>query len=233
MSACTTVEPQFESKDSQQQAQTRVSLGMSYLRIKQLDFAEQEFNKALSLSKQADGAYHGLGLIAIQRENVPLALSLLGKAVSLNSHNLNAISDYAVVLCRNQQASAGLAQLQKINGQQVAASSLNTALALGVCHLALKHYAQAGQAYRQALQVNPRLESALLPMVEISQQLGNALAARAYIERYFGAGYSSPKALLLGAEVERLLDNRQQQQRYLQQLWARYPASPQARAARK
>ncbi len=231
--ACTTVDPQFESRSPTQQAEARIELGMSYLRLNQLDVAEQQFEQALRITSRVDGAYHGLGLIAAQRQDDVLAEFFFAKAVSVNSGNLQAVNDYSVVLCRNGKARAGLSQLNRIKEVAEEQGNLGTSLALGGCHLALNQYHDAEQAYLQTLNIHPRLEQALLPMAEIKHHLGNNFAARAFIERYLGAGYSSPKALLLGAEVERLLDNRRQHQAYLEKLWARYPGSAQAKAARE
>lgn len=232
ISSCTSNESQFKTSSEVERAQTRIELGMSYLQLDQLQFAEEEFAKAIELNPRSDSAYHGLGLVAAKRQDQKTAKQHLSRAVKLNKDNALAVNDYAAVLCRTQEVDKGIAVLQSAGSDPERENNLARMTVWGVCKTAHHDISGAEKVYTRILVVVPEFEQALLSMAELRYQQRQYLSSRAFIERYIGAGHISPRALLLGAEIEQMLDNPSQKAAYLHRLWQQFPNSPQASTAR-
>ncbi len=224
--------PEFEAWPTEQRAKTQVELGFSYLERDQLDVARESFRRAIDIDPNSSEAYHGLGLAEAKALNLGPARKHLKRSVALDGQNISAVSDYAVMLCREGQAVEGVAVLEK-NVKLPFESGLATKLAFGRCYQADNQFDKAIIAYKEVLALKPDLPQALLSMAHLKYDSKNYLSASAFLQRYFYTNTISSDALLLAANVEHILNNPEERNYYTQQLWARYPRSEQAIKARE
>lgn len=230
LNACVSTAPKNKSWSAEQQVRAQVELGLEYLKREQLDVARELFEKALEIDQSSSTAYHGLGLVEAKSLNLSLAREYLKRAVLLDSDNLNANSDYAVVLCETKSARQGIERLEQIKKVD---HGLAIQLALGRCYEGNHQFEQAEVAYKSVLSADPTMRQALLSMAHLKYKADNFLSARAFVQRYFSTNTVSSDALLLAAKVENNLRNLEDRDRYARRLWARYPTSKQATQARE
>jgi type IV pilus assembly protein PilF len=224
--------PEFVAWPAQERAQTQIELGYSYLHRDLLDTARESFQTAIQVDPDASEAYHGLGLVEAKALNLDKAMAYLGKSVALDGQNIPAVSDYAIMLCREGVASKGVAVLQK-NVKELSQLGVATRLAFGRCYQADNQPDKAIAAYQSVLEIEPDLPQALLSMARLKFERQNYLSASAFLQRYFYTNTISSDALLLAANVEQLLNNPEERDYYTQILWSRYPRSEQAHEARE
>lgn len=228
ISGCATTPSDSPQKwDSSERAEAHVDLGFDYLRRGQFDVAREELNLAISIDPKSDRAYHGKGLLMAQTGHVEEATQLLAKAVSLNSSNYLAANDYGIYLCQNGDFDTGIVILQRAEARPDNELVSNTQLGLGICNFEQGNGPEAKQHFRKVLRTLPNLPQALLPMAEISFQEQNFLSARAFVERYIAAGALSEKALVIGANTEIMLGDKEKAQQYARELRRAYPSSSQ------
>jgi len=224
--------PEFEAWSADKRAEAQINLGLNYLQRNKLDIARESFENALSADPKSSKAYHGLGLVEAKSLNLKKAREYLRRSVELDSSNIPAVSDYAVMLCQAGSAQRGTKLLQD-SIKDPARAGLAEKLAFGRCYEAIGEVEKAGVAYEEVLKINPKTPQALLSMAYIRFNAKNYLSASAYMQRYFYTNTISSDALLLAAKVENNLNNPEERDYYTQQLWSRYPRSEQAKIARE
>ncbi|MFT6155198.1 MAG: type IV pilus assembly protein PilF, partial [Neolewinella sp.] len=165
--SCVTVDPQYEPWPENTRAQLHIDLGHIYLERRQPNVAKEEFNKALAIDEQSDQALHGLGLIEAQALDLDKAKDYFAKAVSLNSQNLKAVSDYAILTCRSGDTSSGITLLKRTQANSKKPDTMSMYLALGRCYQLAQENDLSAQALTRVLQINPKLPQALFSMAEI------------------------------------------------------------------
>ncbi len=224
--------PAIEAWPVEERAQAHVELGLSYLRRDKLDIARESFNKALEVNPRSSEANHGLGLVEAKALNLRLARNYLKRSVTLDSQNVGAVSDYAIMLCKSDSASQGVDLLEN-NIKHLDLVGLPTKLAFGRCYEANDQPGKAIAAYKEVLKLDPDRQQALLSMAHLKFDAKNFLSSSAFLQRYFYTNTISSDALLLAAQVEEILNNPEERDYYTKQLWSRYPTSEQAVKARE
>lgn len=232
LGACATQKPPLTVWPKEQRAQAHIELGRDYLKRGDLEVARSSFNKALKVYPESSEAYHGLGLVEAQLLHLIPARKYLKRAVHFDERNIDARSDYAVVLCETGDATQGLRLLEQA-GISPGKETIGMNLALGQCYQVNEKPEEAERAFQSVLLIDPTIRQALLSMAYLRFGDQNYLSSRAFLQRYFSTNTVSSKALLLAAKVENKLENAAAQDDYTRQLWARYPKSKQASEARE
>ena len=232
MSGCVINNAPADAWPKKERTQAHINLGMNYLQRGRLDIARESFEKALEIHSRSSGAYHGLGLVEAKALNLSLARDYLQRSVQLDSSNLRAKSDFAVILCDTGSVTRGI-ELLEATQLQVGTISLGARLALGRCYEANHELQKAEQAYKEVLAENPLVRQALFSLGRLKYKSKSYLSARAFMQRYFATNTVSSEALLLAANIEQKLNNLEARNQYAKQLWSRYPKSKQATQARE
>jgi len=210
-----------------ERAEVHVQLGLTYLRQNQYDTANMSFDSAIAINPQSDAAHHAKGLLMSRMGNQEDAEKFFARAVSLNPNNYLAVNDYAVHLCQNKNTHEGLALLKDIENQPSNNNIMimQTMLGIGICYHRRGDYKSSSEYLRTVLDSMPELPQALLPMAEISYKDKKYLSARAFLERYFGAGALSENSLYLAANIENQLGDKNKANQYRRELKKRFPIS--------
>ena len=179
----------------EERAQAHVDLGLSYLQRDKLDIARESFSKALEVNPRSSEANHGLGLVEAKALNLSLARNYLQRSVTLDSQNVGAVSDYAIMFCKSDSASQGVDLLEN-NIKQLDLVGLPTKLAFGRCYGANDQPGKAIAAYKEVLKLDPERQQALLLMAHLKFDAKIFLSSSAFLQRYFYTNAISSDALL-------------------------------------
>jgi type IV pilus assembly protein PilF len=129
------------------------------------------------------------------------------RATQLDPNNGGAANAYGVFLCqRNRwlEAEPLFRRAANSDSYRTPEAALTNA---GVCARAAGDIAKAEENFRAALAIRPGFPDALLSMIEISNDAGNFLQARAFVQRYLDAQPATAAVLWLCFNIERELDN--------------------------
>lgn len=211
-----------------QAAAVNTELALAYVREGNLVAARDKIGKALQQNPRTARTQMAAGFVYERLGEARKARSHYDQAVRLGRDDPDVLNNVAVYFCRTGQFRRGEELLL-----QAAASPLyrtpDAALAnAGRCARSDGREADAEQHFRRALAANPRQPDALLQLAEISLAKGNALQARAFLERHDAAVPATPAALWLGYRIETAAGDGQQAGRYAQRLRTEYPTSQEA-----
>ncbi len=227
LGACTTTQTNVRKPwDNGRRSAIHVDLGVAYMGQGNLKVAKKELEKALQLMPDSDRANHAMALLLL-RINEPLkAEAYFKNAVLSNPENASAANDYGSYLCQSRKFEKADQQYQKalkirLNPRP---DLTNTLIALCYQQQVQKHK-QARRYLKHALEINPRLDAALLGMAKQNVFEQKDLAARAYIERYLAVAKPTPELMLLAFGVEQRLGDEKAAAEYAQQLQTRFPKS--------
>lgn len=217
---------------AEQAAQANVQLGVGYLRQGNLAVAQQVLERALAQNPKDPAVHTSLGLL-YERLALPLqADKHYARAVKIAPRDPSVLNNYAVFLCRNGEAPRG----EKLFLQAAANPLYRTPeVALtnaAVCARSNGRIPAAEQYLRKALNLRATFPDALYQMSELSLEKGNALAARAFVQRLLAVGPATPEALWLGVRVERVAGDQAAVADYLRRLEREFPQFEPARVER-
>lgn len=207
-------------------------LGASYLSRNQLDIAQQELERALSLNADDSQANHLMGLLQIRLKRDDLADDYFRRAISEQPQNADARNSYGVFLCERGRLDEADAQFRAAIAEPLYKSPEQASLNAGICRMKKPDKPAAAGYFRNVLKHDARQPLALLSMAQLSLEANDALAARGFIQRYFEVAQESPESLLLAFRIERSLGAKDAQASYAVRLRGKYPESAEAKLLR-
>ncbi|MGE0081381.1 MAG: type IV pilus biogenesis/stability protein PilW [Thiohalomonadaceae bacterium] len=209
-------------------AQVNAELGLRYMLQGQNEIALEKLNRALEQDPKSPVAHHYLAELYRRLGESEDADRHFRRAIDLDDTNSSIYNNYGVFLCNEKRYEEAEKQFLKVLANPVYAGRAQTLENLGVCMRAAGDSAKATEYFRKALQADPKSAIALLGMAELSHAAGNALSARAYLQRYNEVGPHTPESLWLGVRVERALGNKGAAGSYGLLLKNRFPDSQEA-----
>ncbi len=212
-------------------ASANTRLGIAYLRQNNLEEAERVLRKAVAAAADYPPPYQVLGLLYSRAGDLGKADVNFRRALELEPDNPVYLNAYGQFLCRTRgRRKEGLKLLLQAAGDPIYNTPEIPYLNAGLCSLGAGQRKDAEQFLLRALQRNPKLPEALLEMSVLRYQDGGRLSARAYLQRYEQAvsGPRTPRSLLLGVCIERLLGDKDQLASYELQLRNQHPDSDEA-----
>ena len=216
-------DPIVEAPKADPVAELHTKLGTGYMREGQLDLAWERLNKALHFDPKYSVAHNAMGLLYERLDEPAKAEEHFAKAVTFNPRDSSARTNYGSFLCRQGRVEDAKQQFGAALRDPLHPSREIPFTNFGLC---LHEHGDAENAetyLRQALELNPRIPSALITMSDLSYNKGQELSARAYIERYAAVSRHSPRTLLLGVRIERALGDLNAAASYAMQLKSNYP----------
>ena len=143
-------------------------------------------------------------------------------------------NNYAVFECRRGKWEKGMKIFEQA-AKNPAYSNPEVAYAnAGVCARGAGNLPRAEDMFRKALAIHADYPDALLlQMADLTLARGSALAARAFLDRYFVAARASPESLLLGVRIEHRLGDRAAEDRYADRLEKEFADSDATRQLRE
>lgn len=218
-----------EPRSLEDAAQYNTQLGFNYLRAGNLSEAKVKIERALEQNPRHAMAHVAAGLLYDQLGEARKADVHFSRAVALEGDNPEILNNYAVFLCRNEQAEKGQRYFLKAATNPLYRTPEAAYFNAGTCARSGGDLEQAEQHFRRALDIRPDFPGPLLQMADIEYRSQRFLSARAFLERFLAASAANPDALWLGVRIERALGNAALADQYAQQLKREFPMSVQTR----
>lgn len=224
--------PQNTSKPANERAKLaalNTEIAVQYMQNREFQTAKDKLDRALELDPHNVDTHNTFGLLYAVLGEHDKAEAAFKKALSIDPNNSSALNNYGQFLCQRKRYEEGEKLFMKAVENPLyrnAESAYNNA---GVCAMAEGKLQDAETYFRRALEIDPTLAPALLPMVDISLQQARGPQATAYLKRYFEVGPRSPRALWLGVQVARLNADRDAEASLGLELERNFPDSPQTK----
>lgn len=207
---------------------TNIQLAAGYLQQGQMDAAKEKLDKALELSPDDPQANNVMALLQWRLRNYDGAERHFRRALDSKAGSINPDiqHNYGAFLYDRGRFDEALTWFDRaIANPQYPTPELANFNA-GLCALKKPDRAAAERYFRASLTRNPNFAPALLQMARLSYESGNAMSARAFMERYAKAGPETAESLWLGIRVERALRNRNAEVNYALRLRGKFPDAP-------
>ncbi len=215
--------------DDPDAANLNYQLGARYYRAGNYELARERLLRSIELEPNNAVAYTTLALTYEKLENNRLATESYKKAVRIAPGDFNVQNAYAVYLCRRGDYDKARKHFDKainIYDNDNAEIMMTNA---GVCMSQKPDYELAEQYFRQALQRRNNYAEALIQMCLLKHSSGDALGARAFLQRYLSANEATPSVLFLGVQIEASLGDDRARREYADQILRDFPDSSEAK----
>ena len=221
----TTTQPQSTSEI----ADIHTKLGIAYLQKGNLEIAWQRLHTALEHDPQYSTAHNAMALLYERLGQPDEAESHFRAAIQADPGDSWAQNNYGRFLCeggRYDEAEARFLQAIKntlYENREVAFSNA------GQCARDAGAPDKAEAYLRSALDINPKIPTALLTMAELSFAQQHFMSARGYLQRYVEVGNHTARSLWLGIRIECELGDKNAVSSYAMRLRNGYPAADETR----
>jgi len=204
-------------------------IGFDHLRNGRRADAVEKFEKAIEQDPKNPNAFLGLAMVNEQVGDEAEARRRYEQADKVGAADPVVQNAYGAWLCKIGEHDEAVEHFM-IAAKNLRYQTPEVALTnAGVCLRRAKQDAAAEEKLRAALQENPRYPLALAELADLALARGDALRARAFVQRLMEAGRPDPRALLIAYRTELANKDARAAQRYADQLKRDYPDSPQAK----
>lgn len=209
-------------------AQLNAQLGAQYLRNDRLQLAKNKLDKALRQDSKNADAHAVYALLSMRLNQPEQARDHFETALDLREGDPQILNNYGTFLCDQGDYQQGIDMFLKAAENPLYETPSYAYANAGRCALQADQFDKAQGHLRQALELDPRLASALYDLARLEFRRGRLDRARNYIERYHQVATPAPESLWLASRVERALGNRANADEYGKRLLREFPDSPQA-----
>ena len=220
-------EPQFGAKP-QEAARLNAQLGAQYLRDDRLQLAKRKLDKALRQdpdNADAHAVYALLNMRLGQPEDVE---DHFETALDLRPGDPQILNNYGTFLCDRGDYEAGIDRFLRAAENPLYETPAYAYANAGRCARQAGDAEAARAHLRHALELDPRMATALYDLAQVELDRGHPARARPYVERYHKVASPAPESLWLGIRVERALGNEDAASEYGKLLLRNFRDSEQA-----
>ncbi|MFM4647854.1 type IV pilus biogenesis/stability protein PilW [Aeromonas bivalvium] len=210
-------------------AQTRLDLGIQYLRQGNAEQAKFNLDKALQYDPGNPQIQIGFAYFFQQVQDFKAAEASYRKALAMDPTNADAMNNYGAFLCNrgrfdeaDQAFNQAIAQPDYV---KIADTYENAAL----CALQDNRKDKASEYYHLALGYNPRDPGLLLDLAELSMKDDKLTDAQDYLVRYAAVAEENEQSLWLRLRLAQSMDKPALLHQFGTELVQRFPSSPQAK----
>lgn len=232
IAGCATVESGTSrgASDADSRAAVHTDLALGYLQRDQKKTALAELERALEIAPSHSQSNYVMAMLQTQLGNPEKADRYYRKALESDPQNSEAAHDYGNFLCKEGRVEEAMEYFKSALRDPLYNRKGLTNLRAGECLIKMRTDRRGAEPYlRAALDVNPRLASALYHLADIAYARQEYLAARGYIERYFAVGPDTPASLLLAVKIESKLNAEEVAGSYAARLRKKFSSSDEAR----
>ena len=229
----TTTGPPEKKADQGDAAELNYQLGARYYRSGDDDLARDRLELALEQNPKNGLAWSALGLTYEALGNVRLAEDAYNSAVRVAPRDYKVQENYAVFLCRQKRFDDARKYFDKSIKAPTNDYSEQTYTNAGVCMMQKPDHVAAEEYLRAALERRPNHGEALLQMSVLFYETGDALRARAFLQRYLSSNMPTAPVLFHGIRIEEELGDDTARREYTMQLLRDFPDSAEAERIRQ
>jgi type IV pilus assembly protein PilF len=213
------------SQHTNEVAVSNLNLGIEYMQQGEYEKSLENLNRALAADSRYTPTYNALGLLYQLMGRNDQAEKYFKQALSINANDSNSLNNYGQFLCTTNHYEQAQELFLKAAANPLYETKEIALANAGTCALHNNHPDVAETYYKQALEKNPRLPSALLKMSQLSFDNSDYPSARAYLQRYLEVADQTPASLWLGIQIAQKLDDRDTVSSYALLLRNTYPDS--------
>ena len=211
--------------DQDKAAQTRVSLGLTYLKNGNYSQAKFNLDKALEFAPRSANAHFGLAYYYQSVGEVAAAENAYQQAMDYDPHSADIANSYGAFLCQQgNYAKAKSYFLKAINSSNYI-SSAETYENLALCSQSQGFQSEASEYLRSAVNHQPGRAKSLFLLTQSLVAEKKWLEAREVLRKYEKVAQVSPESLLMSSQIEQALGNQQAAKAYADMLLKIYPDS--------
>jgi type IV pilus assembly protein PilF len=179
-----------------------IQLGLEYLRQGRRELAMEKLNRALEQDPRSPDVHVAIAYAYNHYGERERADQHYRRALRLDSGDPGMRNTYGAFLCQHGELAEAerqfLAAARNPEYNTPAVAWTNA----GICAEREPDLDKAERYYREALRIDPRHEDALWQLAQVSFDGGNALQARAFLQRYLEVSARSAESMWLGYQVE-------------------------------
>lgn len=191
-----------------------IEKGVHYMEAGEYQIALKDFERAVEIDDDNPDAYNALGVLYGKLGEVTHADTSFKKAISLKSDYFAARNNYGRFLCSHGRHTEAFAQFEQVIGNRLYPQPWIPLTNAGLCAKSIGKKSEAERYLRQALEHDPQFSPALLEMARLSQENGQYMTARAFLQRTLSSSGPTPDSLQLGIAIENALGNPQMVEEY-------------------
>lgn len=212
--------------DSRASAKVHTELAAVYYEQNQFAYALEELKYALKMDSSYAPAYSVRGLVNMALLEDKNAEEDFRRSIDLDGSDAGTRNNFGWFLCQRGREKESMVQFYEALKNPLYATPEKAHLNIGMCYKKFGKNVEAEQALKTALNIQPRLNEALLGLAEISFAKADYAGAKSYFIRLArnGAELSAPD-LLLAIRIEHKLGDRNAEASYKLQLRKRFPDS--------
>ena len=229
----TTTGPPEPKADQGDAAELNYQLGARYYRNGDYDLARDRLELALKQDPKNGLAWSALGLTYEALGNIRLAEDAYDNAVRVAPRDYKIQENYAVFLCRQDRFDDARKYFDKAIKAPTNDYAEQTYTNAGVCMMQKPDHVAAEAYLRAALERRPNYGEALLQMSVLSYETGDALRARAFLQRYLDSNMPTAPVLMHGIRIEEKLVDDTARREYTMRLLRDFPDSAEAERIRQ
>jgi len=188
--------------------QARLDAGWGYLSSNNIGQAKRHLDKAYSYSPNNSDVNRALAHYYERVGEVVEAEKFYRKAISLNSKNGDALSDYGVFLCRAgkfAKAQELFDDAVKIPTYENVASTLENA---GICAHKMGNSSGAEELFLRSVRHNAKQPTALLELANIELGRNRLERAKQYYQRHIEVANDTSRSLWIGVQVNQAMGDK-------------------------
>lgn len=211
-------------------ARINARLAVEYMRRNEMQVARDKIERALQQNARDITVQLSAGLVYEQLRDARTAEKHYRQALRIQSDSPQAQNSLGAFLCRNGNAEEGQRMFLAAAGNPLYRTPEVAYTNAGVCARGAGRLDRAEELFRQALAQRTPYAEALVQMAGVSLERGQALQARAFLERYLGQARADAPALLLGYRIEVAIGDAATAEGFATRLRSEFPESTEARA---
>ncbi|MEM9173268.1 MAG: type IV pilus biogenesis/stability protein PilW [Pseudomonadota bacterium] len=228
-SGCVTEEYGRVTKESPDDAAAyNYQLGVEYLKQGKLQQARDRLESSVSQNPDNAAAHFTLAILYERINETNLAERSYRNAIRVAPDDGAVQNSYAIHLCGRGRYSDARKYFERAANNPLYGTPAAALTNAGVCMLEGDDDAAAERYFRQALAIRANYSEALLQLAALKYSTGNALSARAFLQRLFDANDPTAETLLLAWRVEKQLGDDIAAQDFAATLLEQFPQSPEA-----
>ena len=229
VTGCVTVSDGRDSKvDPVEASIDNMELGVQYMKRGEYERALAKLQRAIELDDGNGGAHAMLGILYERIDDIDKADYHYRRAVTVDRDNGEALNNYGVFLCKNDRMKESEKYFRRAassTGYRTPAAALTNA---GSCARKRGDAKAAEEHLRLALRWDRGFDLALFHLADLNYENGDALTARAFLERYKAKNDLDATVLWLAIRIEQALGDEQAMSGYAATLRRKYPGSNEA-----
>ncbi len=214
--------------DLNEAAEQRLNLGLRYLQAGHIERAKHNLDKAYKHAPNKASVHIGLAYYYEQVKDSKLASEHYRTALKIDSKNGDYLNLYGSFLCGQKDYKNANKNFMKAVKQPHYANAAATYENAGICAKRSGDLKRAEGYFDRALDHNPKISTSLLEKAEILFSQKRLFKARTFLKRHFAVTSSSPQALWLGIQIEKVMGDTDALASYGLKLMGMFPESDEA-----